>query len=372
MEKEDQRNFILALVLMVGFLWVYQTFIIGPQVEEQRAAEAERLEQVANAPEEPETPIVRKAASAVEALASDERKSIAFEGDGVKGSINLVGARIDDLLLKREMTLVGSDEPIRLLRPENGPNGYYAAYGWITDKNAIASHITEWTPVSRNTLTPSSPIRLTTKRAGIKIDREIALDENYMFTVTDTVTNESSSETLLNSWGTVRRYGDSKEFLVATDPKALPQGEMLAHQGLIGVLDDKLTLRKYTGLKKGREIKGSNDAGELTSEKGGWIGFTDKYWMGALIPQQDLTFKASADYEVLESGDEQKITIRGAGIKLAPGESRTVVNRIFAGSKHLAELRAYEEELGVPRFDDAIDWGSFYFLTNLSTASSSG
>ena len=367
MEKEDQKNFILALVLMVGFLWLYQSFIVDPRAKAREAAEAQRQEEIANAPPEPERETIQRAATREEALADPDRKAIAFDGPKVSGSINLKGARIDNLTLDEEKILVDSDESIHLFRPETGPNGYYAAYGWWASDGYIANYDEEWTPVSRNNLTVGSPIKLTMTRSSITIDREISLDDDYMFTITDTVTNGSSRPRTLQSRGTVRRYGRPQDFLPATDPKALPNGELLAHEGLIGVLNDELKIRKYKAVADGKTIKGSDSNGFFKSTKGGWIGLTDKYWMGALVPQQDLEFTAFSAYEaadeVKDTIAETEASIRGANVTLQPGESTTVTNRIFAGSKRLEALRAYEKELDIPRFNDAIDWGMFYFLT---------
>ena len=367
MEKEDQKNFVMALVLMVAFLWLYEVFISSPNRRAQEAAEAQRQEQIANAPPEPIREIIQRAATREDALQSEDRKDIAFNGPKVSGSINLKGARIDNLTLNEEKILVDSDESIHLFRPDNGPNGYYAAYGWWASDGYIASFNDDWTPVSRNNLTPSSPIKLTMTRSSITIDREIALDDNYMFTITDTVTNGSTRPRTLYTKGTVRRYGRPQDFLPATDPNALPNGEILAHEGLIGIVDGTLKLRKYKALKDGKTIKGSDDDGRIESSEGGWIGLTDKYWMGALIPQQDLNFTASSGYEAADDDKgtvaETEVSLSGERFQLQPGESRTVTNRIFAGAKRLEPLRAYKRDLDIPRFDDAIDWGMFYFLT---------
>ncbi len=378
MEKEDQKNFILALVLMVGFLWLYQSFIVDPRAKAREAAEAQRQEEIANAPPEPERETIQRAATREEALADPDRKAIAFDGPKVSGSINLKGARIDNLTLDKEKILVDSDESIHLFRPETGPNGYYAAYGWSwpemnreTQKiGKVGTDKANWKVRrgSPETLTPSSPVVIEFENSNIKIEREISLDDNYMFTFVDTVTNKSSGDLDLDFWGSVNRFGRQQDFLPATDPKALPNGELLAHEGKIGILNNELKLRKYKALADEKTIKGSDANGFFTSTQGGWIGLTDKYWMGVLIPQQDLAFTASTTYKAAvpekpNSIAATRINVSRTNITLQPGESTTVTNRIFAGSKRLEALRAYEKELDIPRFNDAIDWGMFYFLT---------
>ena len=364
MEKEDQRNFILAVVLMIAFVWVYQTFIIDPDQKIRRAAEeAARAEVIASeqqvtteAGDDGGEGDVIIAETVDEALTQFDR--VPFEGPGVDGSIRLSGARIDDLSLKDYMTEVDGDEEVRIFRPETGPYGYYAAYGWLPERGApLVGVNTDWQLVRGEKLTPQSPITLAVERDGIRFERQISLDENYMFTYADTLTNTGSDTRELTPFGVVRRYGEYKEFLAAADPNA-SQNATIVHQGLIGVLDGELKLRKYNKLAKGEGIKGGG-----FSPTGGWVGLTDKYWMGALIPQQDRAFEAEFTRGARGTDTVMEIKAEGAIVSLAPGATITLTNRVFGGAKRLSVLKAYEEELGIERFDDAVDWGWLYFLT---------
>ncbi|MEM1151812.1 MAG: membrane protein insertase YidC, partial [Pseudomonadota bacterium] len=216
-----------------------------------------------------------------------------------------------------------------------------------------------WELVAGNALTDASPITLRRVRGPLTFERIISLDENYMFTYTDRVINTAGTPITLRPFGLIQRQGDYREFLEATDPGSAGDSAIV-HQGLIGVIDSDLKLRSYKNLSQGKEgVRGDNQA-----DTGGWIGLTDKYWMAALIPRQGEAF--TAEFELQELTGEApvyQIRTEGTPVMVAAGGEITIEHRIFAGAKELAVLRAYESELDLPRFDDAIDWGFLYFLT---------
>jgi YidC/Oxa1 family membrane protein insertase len=183
-----------------------------------------------------------------------------------------------------------------------------------------------------------------------------------MFTYSDRVTNTGSEVRTLSPLGSIRRHGAWKDFLEATDPGSSRTGGM-AHQGFIGVFDGKLTWRNYKNLDKNKGIKDADDQGTRRASDGGWIGFTDKYWMTTLIPEQRYEFAGRFQRLSRETGPVLQLTAAGAGRTLQPGETITVSNRIFSGAKEKAVLDVYEQA-DVPRFDDAIDWGNIlYYVT---------
>ncbi len=360
-DPDQQRNFIVAMVLMVAFVWAYQAFVIEPERQAREAARAaEATRAAATAPLQVDTaaPAAPAIAPSVEAALGTAAR-LPFDGPSVDGSINLSGARIDDLQLKRHFLTVERERELRLMRPENAPFGYYAAYGWLPEAGApLVGVDTEWQVVDdASRLTPQTPVTLRAERQGLVFERTVSLDENYMFTFTDQVTNTGGTPRALTPFGVIRRYGDYEDFLDATDPGSA-RDSAIVHQGLIGVFDRRLSLRKYNGLAKDRGIKG-----DATAQQSGWVGFTDKYWMGALVPEPGRGFQA--EFSLRERADEPlfELLARADAVAIQPGETISVQNRVFAGAKRLAVLRDYEETLGVPRFDDAIDWGMFYFLT---------
>lgn len=355
MPQEDQRNFIIAMVLMIGVIWGYQEFVSAPEQEARRAAqEAARSQIERNSERVDSGPSL--AGSVEEALADDER--VVFDGPGIDGSIRVKGARIDDLKLKRHFLTTERVRELRLFRPENAKNGYYASFNWQTENNRnLVGDQTDWEVRSVNELTPTSPIELETLQEDVRIQRTISLDENYMFSIVDRITNRGSSERRIRPVGSIRRHGKWEDFLEATDPGS-SRSNALVHQGLIGVLNGELKLRKYKGLSEGKGIKDST-----SSQVGGWLGLTDKYWMGALIPASGTEFDGRFTRIPRQTGQVLEVNTFGTEFVVAPGQTIEVSNRIFAGAKRLSVLQEYQDSLSLTRFDDAVDWGMLYFLT---------
>lgn len=361
MDQNDQRNFIIAIVLTVIFLFGYQAMVLDPAAERQRemtaarqAAEAEQ--QALPGEQDIEGTVEQRTVDLEDALTEDVR--IPFDGGAVDGTIRLKGARLDDLSLKRHRVTVDKDSPeVRLLSPESTTFGYYAFLGWVDGSGGlVAGANADWELLSGAKLTPSSPITLGFEKDGLTFERTIEMDDNYMFTFIDEVRNGTGAEVVLQPVSAIRRYGDWKGFLEATDPNS-SRNLGLVHAGLIGVLDGKLEQMKYRTLQKGKK----NESG--LSVEGGWWGFTDKYWMTTIVPDQTRSFNADSRYRVRDGRKRIEATVAGEEMSLSAGGSMTVTNRVFAGAQELDVLQLYEKELGVPRFNDAVDWGRFYFLT---------
>ena len=359
MEKEDQRNFLLAMVLMIALVLGYQKFFVDPAQKkyeaEQAAIEAETQAQTADTG----VPAIDQLKPVEEALTDNPR--IDFEGAGVDGSIRLAGARIDDVSLHDYYLTVEKKQEVRLFRPENSEYGYFATYYWASGGTLVAGRNSPWTVVSGDKLTPASPVTLKLEGDGVTIERTIQLDDNYMFTFTDKVTNTSDTPRSFRAVGSIERYGDFKGFLEATDPGS--SVSTAAHMGLMGETDGTLRLKKFKGLYKMDKIKGESADGTFPSNSGGWWGLSDKYWLGALVPQQDMFFAGMVDKRKLATGKDLELRTESASLDLAPGASATMENRIFAGAKRYEVLKGYEKDLGIPHFEDAIDWGMFFFLT---------
>ncbi len=354
---DQTRNLILAMTLMMGFLFAYQWFIVAPQEAARREAQrAAELEQAANPPEAQAVTEPVIVATVEEALGSSAR--LRFDGPALDGSINLTGARVDDVNLKRHFITVEREEELRLMRPEIAAHGYYAAYGWLPETGRpVVGVNTEWQQRGNGTLSPSNPVTLFTQRGELVFERTITLDDNYMFTFTDRIINQGPEARALTPFGVIRRHGEFKDFLDATDPGASGLSAIV-HLGLIGVLDRELTLRKYKGLAKDKGIKGKSVA-----DAGGWIGFTDKYWMAALVPRQGEPFEAKFSLRERAGEPVFELLTEGTSVAVPAGGEAVIEHRVFAGAKRLEVLREYESGLGLPRFDDAIDWGMFWFLT---------
>jgi YidC/Oxa1 family membrane protein insertase len=369
----DNRNFILAIVLSIGVLIGWQYFVAGPQIEQarQEAIEAQPPQAEVQTPTSapttgpmprngdvppvtasptPTTPTPPAAPAGVTrdaALEAAPRVPIASAR--LSGSINLKGGRIDDLRLNDFHETVDPSSPtIILLSPTAGPDGYFAEFGWIgtTQEMPLPGPDTVWTLADGKELTANSPIKLTYDNgAGLAFERTIALDDNYMFTVTDRVENTAEADVALVPYGRVTRIG-----LPAT------QGWYILHEGLIGVLGDEgLQEISYSDLDDDSEISQAN-------VDRGWLGITDKYWATALIPETGRPFDARfARFD--QPGLFYQADFRSEPLSVPAGGTAAVSNRLFAGAKQVAVVDGYQESLGIERFELLIDWGWFYFIT---------
>jgi YidC/Oxa1 family membrane protein insertase len=358
----EQRNLILAIVLSVTIIIAFQYFYELPRVKDAQRQQAQRTEQTATpAPSGTQAPGAVTPAppgaptSAAPMTAPEVARSQALEATGrvsirnprLEGSLALTGGRIDDLVLTTYRQTTAPDSPdVRLLSPPGAPDAYFAEFGWVPTDQALAvpGRETEW-EADRETLTPDEPVTLTWDNGqGLRFTRTIALDDTYLFTVTQRVENTGDEPVDLHPYALISRWGT---------PHTL--GFFILHEGPVGVLDGTLEEIDYDELQEDGRI-------ELAS-KGGWLGFTDKYWLTALIPDQDIELSASFRDHVTEGQDRYQTDYLRPAVTVAPGESVEVLDRLFAGAKEVQLLDAYGSEYGIPLFDRAVDFGWFYFLT---------
>jgi YidC/Oxa1 family membrane protein insertase len=281
-----------------------------------------------------------------EAVAKSPR--IAFDNGRIHGSISKIGARIDDLtLVDYRETVDPTSANIVMLSPTGAANPYYADFGWTTAPGAtvkVPTPSTAW-QASHNSLTHNTPVTLTWDNGeGLVFQRKISLDENFMFTINDSVINNSTAAVTLFPYGLVSRLNTPTT-----------TGFYILHEGPLGVLNDTLTEIDYEDVV---------DAGRIPHKStGGWIGITDKYWLTALIPNQKSEFEASFNHAAPNKADKYQVDFLQNGRTIAAKSSTEVTNQLFAGAKEVHLLDRYEETIGVKRFDLAVDFGWFYFLT---------
>jgi YidC/Oxa1 family membrane protein insertase len=348
----DNKNLILAIVLSVGILAGFQYFYIKPQQEHYRQ---QLEEQKRTQPIKPDaTPEAAPSRARADVVASSPR--IKISTPELEGSIDLKGAALDDLALVRYRESIAPDAPeITLLSPPGSapPHpAYFAEFSWLAGDASLPmpNAQTTWTAAGKE-LSPSAPVTLTWDNGqGLDFSRTIAVDDHYMFTVTDTVRNNRSAPVELYPFAYIGRQG-----------KPNTRDIYILHEGPLGVLNGTLEEYKYKDLVA---------AGKKTDDStGGWLGITDKYWLVALVPPQDekltagFTYKSGADASADPAQGYFQTDFRGDAVTLAPGTVTTHVTRLFAGAKQLRLLDHYEEQLGIPHFDRAIDFGWFYFLT---------
>ncbi|MGA8002755.1 MAG: membrane protein insertase YidC, partial [Pseudolabrys sp.] len=282
------------------------------------------------------------------ALAASPRVPIAT--GSLQGSIALKGGRIDDLaLVKFRETVDPKSPPIILLSPSGTADPFYAEFGWTGTAGAnvkLPTSETVWTQAGSGTLSVSHPVTLTYDNGeGVEFHRTIAVDDKYLFTIKDEVTNKSSGPIALYPYALISRHG--------TPPTA---GYYILHEGLIGVLGDS-GLQEYT-YKNIAEKKVVNF--DVTN---GWIGITDKYWAATLLPDTTARLRARFSTGTLGTVPTYQTDYLLDAQTVAPGATASVNARLFAGAKEVAVVNDYDKQLKLNRFDLLIDWGWFYFIT---------
>jgi YidC/Oxa1 family membrane protein insertase len=382
---DETRNVIIAIVLSLAIFFGFEFFYNGPQRQRLEAEERARIEtqiqQPTTAGETPsQTPGPIAPATREETLAASATARIAIDTPTVDGSISLAGARIDDLNLRGYRRTVEETSPeVTLLAPINTEFGHDAFFGWEVQTGAdiatLADASTEWTAPEGARLTLTTPVTLT-RQAGpnLTIERTISIDEHYMFTIADTVRNTSGEAIQVRPFGVVRRQGMPADY--RTNP--------IVHQGLVGAFgpNNNLHQANFANLQKHARNKERGRAGpdERVEEEqgtGGWFGIAEHYWLTAIVPDQGERISAYFDSRPENNSTDFRTAYRGQWREAAAGGSITYTQRLFAGAKEYELLNVYqngrteaergqpEREIGqpIPRFDDAIDWGNFWFLT---------
>ena len=337
----DSKNVIAAIALSTAVIVLYSLFFIPEQSsKKQTITEREKIEQNTDTPslDEKETLIQ---VSRDDALKENER--VVFENKSIVGSISLKGALIDDLTLKDYKVSLKSDEKIKLLSPRNIADGYFIETGFVTtDKNIdIPNSNSIWSVVGNRKLTEKSPIKLLWKnKQGITFEKEISLDDKFLFTVKQKIVNLSDKEYDFYSYGQIIRN---------KIPEGL-QNFFILHEGPISVLDDELIEEDYDDIQ---EKKFSKIA------KKGFLGISDKYYLTSIIPAKNEEFKTTFDYK-----KKFRINFITTNPKeLSKNSSVEDEIKIIVGAKRVEVVDGYAESLKIEKFDLVIDWGFLYFLT---------
>ena len=367
----DTRNVILAIVVSALILLGWEFFYNAPLRRELAAQEQAQIEQVereraeagggstSEASAAPSAPQARE-----EILGATSSARIAIDTEAVDGSISLEGARIDDLNLRAYHRTVDPESPeVTVLSPMGSNYGHDAFFGWEArrgeDVDTMADAFSRWQASAEARLTPQTPVTLTLDLGeGRSIERTISIDEHYMFTITDVVRNASDTPFSARPFGTVRRQGMPEDF----------KFNAIVHQGLVGVVGDRLRQVSYKDADKhvrdrSRGRIGDDERIEQLQGQGSWFGITDHYWLTAIVPtageQVSMYFDSRSDGAV----SDYRSAYRGEWREVPAGGSVTYTQRLFSGAKQYEVLRDYQRELEIPRFDWAIDWGNFWFLT---------
>ncbi len=350
----EQRNLLLAIVLSIGIILAFQYFYELPRMQQaQEEARQQALEQPlpgtdAPLPRPGEAPDPATTTLTPAAERARDAPRIALETSRLSGSVSLAGGRVDELRLLDYRVDLPADSPfIQLLHPVGAAElPYFAEFGWVPQDGALAVPTGETIWQSDDSmLTPDRPATLRWDNGqGLSFTRTIAIDDDFVFTITDTVENESDQAVTLFPYGLISRWGT---------PQTM--GIWILHEGPIGVLDETLEELHYSDLR--------DDGDVVFEDTNGWLGITDKYWLTALLPDQDSRFRATFKHVDRGIGGRYQTDFLREAVTIAPGAGTTVTNRLFAGAKEVVLLDNYAADLGLPLFDRAVDFGWFYFLT---------
>ena len=351
---DNSRNTILFVVIAGIMLLAYSFFVMQPQAERRKAAQqaqAERTIEGSAGAVTPASPVFIEDRRA--ALGAGGALRVPIQTPTLSGSLSLNGSRIDDLFLTRyRETLDEGSPPVELFRPRGMEHAYFAQFGWngANVPGGVPGPETPWRLTEGATLTPTTPVTLTWDNgAGLRFTRRISIDDQYLFTIADTVANFGTQPITIRPFGRIERQGV---------PEDLGRNQIL-HEGGIGTFgaEDSYATQQ---LKYSAWAKKPVQEHEST---GGWMGITDKYWLAALIPPQNERIEAAFRVTDATTYDIHSATMQGAVRTIAPGRQITETQRLFAGAKRNEILSGYEQSLDLPRFVYAIDWGFLFFLT---------
>jgi len=332
----EHRNMILAIVLsllvLIGWSFVAERWFptAHPQTQKVQDGKVTPLQPPGASPAAPQA--LRARAAVIGAT-----PRVRFHNDSISGSINLKGARIDDLvMLKHRVTISKKSAPVPLLSPQGARAASFVGFGWSGDGVAVPGPDTIWQASSAD-LAPGKPVALTwTNPAGLKFEIDAAIDDQYLFTVAQKVTNASAAPIAVRPYLFASRAGRSHDVSSPT-----------VHVGPISVADGKADYDVSW-----QAVRDAGPALNFASSQG-WIGFTDKYWLTALIPNgattNDFRHSDAGPYHA-DAAAEQKI--------VQPGQTLVFKSRVFSGAKEKKALDAYENA-GIEKLSKSIDWGWF-------------
>ena len=366
-DKDSQKNLLLAIVLSVGVLLVWQVFYAGPKLKEDQERRT-RIQQeqgqvkeqpgapktaIPGAPSQPGTGVpsaAPMAAAPTRGAAIDASPRVRIETPSLRGSVSLAGGRIDDLVLVKYHETPDLASPnVVLFSPSGAPHPYYAEYGWVAGSGVtqpMPGRDTIWRSEKDSPLTPGSPVTLVWDNGqGLVFRRTIAVDADYLFTLTEEVQNKTTGEVTLHPFALISRHGTPKT-----------EGYYILHEGVIGVMGDAgLQELHYSDLLK--------EGGTKTfKQTGGWLGITDKYWAAALVPPQKTSYDAKVS-GTKGAKEYFQTDFLMAGVAIPPGGQGSSTSNLFAGAKQVAQLETYQEKLQAKNLDLLIDWGWFWFIT---------
>jgi YidC/Oxa1 family membrane protein insertase len=343
---DSSRNMILAIVLsalvLIGWSFLSEQIAPTPPEPEVELSDGETVA-MPNAEAIPVTEAPVEALEVATVLGDSQASRVRIETPRVEGSINLRGARIDDLvLLDYNETNDEDSPPVRMLSPEGTETSNYAHFGWASQGIETPDGDTVW-QADGETLTPDSPVTLSWRNGtGQLYEITIEVDADFLFTVGQRVSNAGSDVISARGYALVTRTGESP------DPDT-----WLIHTGPAGFWNDEINPIDFD------DVRAAGATGERFSISNGWLGFNDKYWLTALVPTSGTSVDAAF---IPLSGARYQAVFTNAETVIPAGRAVSTTTHFFAGAKETLLLERYEEEQGLHQIDLSIDWGWFYWF----------
>ncbi len=352
---QEQKNLTIALVLSIIVIGVWQMFFVQPKLEETRRQQAEIAKEQAvvrdiegqAGAEGVVTPaaIKKELMSRKEAVAMVEHPRLPLENPDLIGSINLKGARFDDLLLKNYRKTLQKNSPnVELLSPVRTEDVYLAEFGWLGPKALdLPGRNTVW-QADKDRLEAGEVVTLSWENEqGLSFRQIIELDEHTMFTVRMMVSNSTGDDIQLVPYGMVNRAREDQRSIY------------ISHEGMVGYLNERLQEIDYDELQEEEPFtfKGTK----------GWLGIGDQYWLAALVPDDSRPFDAEAKHYEKDDLHRYQVSFKHEPVTIPAGQTVEVTQRLFAGPKKVVWLDQYQDNYDIPLFDRAVDYGVLYFLT---------
>ena len=338
---ENQKNLFLAIIISMAIIFGFQLLV--PQPERVPVTEETNTQESVSLDIQGTTSTILLDRNQV----LEETVRVTFDNSKIKGSINLEGGIIDDLVLEEyRETLDPTSDFIGFLNPLGSEDAYYLDTGWVSPDSSIElpNNKSKWT-ADKSSIGINDPVKITwTNTQNITFEKIITLDEHYLFNVDQRVINNSDKSFDLYPFGLSKRQG-------------LPemQNFFILHEGPLSVTEGVLEEYDYDDLKEKQKIK--------LNSVGGWIGMTDKYWQTTIIPNQNEPIQQTYSYSFVENIDNFQTDLVGAKIVVGSGDNISHNLKLFAGPKIVSVIEQYMDEYGVQEFDRSVDFGWFYFLT---------
>ena len=344
---DNQKNLLLAVVFSIAVLFGFD-FFFGPNKTVQKdniIDNSESLKNDKSSSIDTEAPSIKAPPSlSVKQNNNYNEKRINFKANRIEGSINLFGATIDEIILSDYFETIKKEKKIKLLQKENSNSPYFLRMGWAsTDKKLMLPNKDSlWK--SKTKINNNDPLEIEwASNQGLKINRKISFDENFMITIEDIVLNQTGNNVELTNYSYIRRKNHRPE-----------NKFFILHEGPLGVFNDTLKEFSYEDFEEQSIVESSTN---------GWVGYTDHYWQVAIFPDTEEPFKAEVR-NIKNSVNSIQIDFINDNLKtVKPGETLTVKSYVFAGAKEVPLIDNYIKTLKVNKLDLSVDFGWFYFLT---------